>query len=44
MTALNRKLLRDLTQMATQAIAISLAIACGVATLAINLLVEARLA
>lgn len=37
MTALNRKLLRDLAQMRGQAVAIALVIACGVATFVMSL-------
>ena len=37
MTALNRKLLRDIAHMATQAIAISLVMGCGVAMLVMSL-------
>lgn len=37
MSALNRKLLRDLKHVATQALAISLVMACGVATLVMSL-------
>lgn len=37
MTALNRKLIRDLRQLASQALAIGLVIACGVATFVMSL-------
>jgi len=43
MTALNRKLLRDLWQMRGQALAISLVLACGITVFVTNLSMRASL-
>jgi putative ABC transport system permease protein len=44
MTALNRKLIRDLRQLRTQAVAIALVIGCGVATFVMSLSAQRSLA